>query len=281
MTHRYVCPLRWGDMDAQGHLNNAAFVDYLQEARVDYLLSGPPVMHDLLATGVLVVQHQVEYRRPVVFGPDGLPIRLWVDAVGGSRFRIGYEVGDGSEVAVRARTSAAPYDLADNRLRRLQAEERSVLAQGLEPAEPLPSYPRIRWTEGGHRFGFTVRWSDLDSYGHANNVKYYDYVQEARIALMADTLGWSAAEEAAADPDADVWVVVRQDMDYLRPLDFRVAPYQVVTVVTAIGNRSVTLAAEIRDPDTAAVFAAARTVLVGPRPLTEPQRFALGVHRPG
>ena len=45
--HVYRCPLRWGDMDAQGHVNNAAYLDYLQEARVDFLLSGPPVMHDL------------------------------------------------------------------------------------------------------------------------------------------------------------------------------------------------------------------------------------------
>ncbi len=44
MSHHYRCPLRWGDMDAQGHLNNAAFVDYLQEARVDYLLGGPAAM---------------------------------------------------------------------------------------------------------------------------------------------------------------------------------------------------------------------------------------------
>jgi acyl-CoA thioester hydrolase len=272
MTHRYVCPLRWGDMDAQGHLNNAAFVDYLQEARVDYLLSGPPAMHDLLATGVLVVQHQVEYLRPAVFSSAGLPVELWVDAVGGSRFVIGYAVHTDDGPALRARTSAAPYDLAAGRLRRLHAEERAVLAAACRPEEALRPYPRVRWGAGGHRYPLAVRWSDLDSYGHANNVKYYDYVQEGRIALLAEALGWSADAEAGL---ADVWVVVRQDVDYLRPLDFRVEPYEVVTVVTATGTRSVTLAAEIRDPLTGSVFAAARTVIVGPRPLEEGQRAAL------
>ena len=63
--HGYRCPMRWGDMDAQGHVNNAAYLDYLQEARVDFLLSGPPVMHDLLESGVLVVSHQVEYLAPI------------------------------------------------------------------------------------------------------------------------------------------------------------------------------------------------------------------------
>ena len=86
MVHRYTCPLRWGDMDAQAHLNNAAFVDYLQEARVHFLLTGPPVMRELLDTGVLVVQHQIEYLRPVGFSDRGLDIDLWVNSVGGSRF---------------------------------------------------------------------------------------------------------------------------------------------------------------------------------------------------
>ena len=37
---QFSCPLRWGDLDAQGHVNNAVVVDYLQEARVAFLLSG-------------------------------------------------------------------------------------------------------------------------------------------------------------------------------------------------------------------------------------------------
>ena len=39
--YRVRVPLRWVDLDAQGHANNAAIVDYLQEARVDFLLTGP------------------------------------------------------------------------------------------------------------------------------------------------------------------------------------------------------------------------------------------------
>jgi acyl-CoA thioester hydrolase len=123
-----------------------------------------------------------------------------------------------------------------------------------------------------------VRWSDLDSYGHANNVKYYDYIQEARVALMAQALRWLERDSPSAD---DVWVVVRQDLDYRRPLDFRVEPYRVNTVVTSVGNRSIRLAAQIDDPATGAVFAQARTILVGRQPLTDEQREALAGLAPG
>ena len=37
MRHVFQCPMRWADMDLQGHVNNVIYVDYLQEARVDML----------------------------------------------------------------------------------------------------------------------------------------------------------------------------------------------------------------------------------------------------
>jgi acyl-CoA thioester hydrolase len=111
-----------------------------------------------------------------------------------------------------------------------------------------------------------VRWSDLDSYGHVNNVKFFDYLQEARIAMIQQAVGWSAE---------DVWLVVRQDLEYLRPLDFRREPYEVGTVVAAVGRRSITLAAEIRAPESGTAYATARTVVVGTQPLTDAQRDAL------
>lgn len=274
--------MRWGDMDAQAHVNNAAFVDYLQEARVDFLLAGPqPALHRLLDSGVLVVQQQLEYLHPVRFHDRGLAIDLWVDAVGGSRFVIGYQMYDDDRVALRARTAVTPYDLAGGGLRRLTTDERAILRAGVELGhEPLPDLPRTDWTAGGFDFPLRVRWSDLDSYGHANNVKYYDYIQEARVALLTESLRWSGAGSASAD---DAWVVVRQDLDYRRPIDFRVAPYRVITLVTAIGTRSFRLAARIVDPETGMVFAEARTILVGTRPLTDPQRAALNrfAARPG
>ena len=187
-THR--CPMRWGDMDAQGHVNNAAYLDYLQEARVAFLLSGPPALHQLLDSGTLVVSHQLEYLRPIIFSERPLIIDLWVDAIGGSRFSIGYELYDGDNLAARARTGVVPFDLARNALRRLTAEERELLGRALAPAEPLRPLPKVGVLGNDHRYPLSVRWSDLDSYGHVNNV----------------------------------------DLEYLKPIDFSSEPYEVGTL---------------------------------------------------
>ena len=275
----YHSPVRWGDLDAQGHVNNAAYVDYLQEARVHFLLSGPPATGALLDSGVLVVSHQVEYLRPISFGGHELAISLWVDGIGGSRFWIGYDVFDGDELAARARTALVPFDLKEGTLRRLTTEEREILTRHLAPAKPLRPLSRVRSTGNVQRFPLAVRWSDLDSYGHVNNVKFYDYIQEARIALVNETVhppgGSGGVPSGVGTAPEAVWMVARQDVDYLAPMDFRTEPYEVATLVTAIGTRSFTLAAEVRDPGSGTVYATAGTIVVGTFPLSPTQRDAL------
>jgi len=250
--HVYPCPIRWGDLDAQGHVNNAVVVDYLQEARVDFLLTGP--IAGMLGAGVIVVAHQVEYLRPIEFSSRLVRVELWVDSVGAARFAISYELFAGDSLVARARTVITPYDLAISSIRRLTADERGILtarvaapvalrelARGAGPASP---------GDGGFRWPFRVRWSDLDSYDHVNNVKLYDYLQEARVAALADT--WTS----------DVVVLlVRQDVDYVRPIDFALIPYQVVLSVSTVGTTSMTLAGTVVDAD-GVVYARGRSIVV-------------------
>ena len=265
MPYTYRCPVRWGDLDAQGHVNNGFYVDYLQEARVHFLLDGPPEARELLDSGVLVVSHAVEYLRPVG-AVDAVTIRLWVDQVGGSRFVVGYDLLHGDDLAARARTALVPFDLAGGGMRRLTGGERDFLRDQLAPAEPLRAMAKAAAPATAFTAPLVVRWSDLDSYGHVNNVKFYDYVQQSRIELINTTVHWS--------PET-VWMVARQDVQYRAPLDFRLEPYEVATWVTAVGTRSFTLGAEIRDPGSGTVYATAGTVVVGSLPLSPEQREAL------
>ena len=105
-----------------------------------------------------------------------------------------------------------------------------------------------------HAYTCHVRFSDVDVYGHVNNVKYFEYYQEARLAYMT-SLG---REENGGSFRV---VVARVDVDYKRPILFRTEPYAVETWVTRVGSSSFALTAEIKDGDT--VLSRAETVLVG------------------
>lgn len=250
--HVFHCPTRWGDMDIQGHLNNVRYIDYLQEARVSYLLAGDNA--DMLGNGVLVARHQMEYLAPVVHGED-LLIELAPQQVGVGRFSIGYRLSVDGRPVGRAVSLLAPFDLAANRARRLTPAERDHFkADEQSPGVELRTVPRVTIGDAAaHVHEFTVRWSDLDSYRHVNNVRFYDYLQEARLALMGP----------AAERGADfLWLLLRQDVEYLAQLNFRREPYAVRTAVQAIGNTSMTLTAEIVDPLDGTVYARGRSVVV-------------------
>jgi len=105
-----------------------------------------------------------------------------------------------------------------------------------------------------HTYDCRVRFSDVDVYGHVNNVKYFEYYQEARLAYMT-SLG------RAENGGSFRVVVARVDVDYKRPILFRTEPYAVETWVTRVGSSSFALTAEIKDGDT--VLSRAETVLVG------------------
>jgi acyl-CoA thioester hydrolase len=135
--HRYLCPLRWSDMDAYGHVNNVVFLTYLEEARVDMLFvhAGSDAATERLASGVVVARHEIDYTAPLVFRPQPVPIDVWVTRLGNASFTLAYEVkDDDGPVFVRASTVMVPYDVQASRPRRVSDVEREALGRFLEPA---------------------------------------------------------------------------------------------------------------------------------------------------
>ncbi|CAN5516862.1 thioesterase family protein [soil metagenome] len=129
-----------------------------------------------------------------------------------------------------------------------------------------------------HVYDCQVRFSDVDVYGHVNNVKYFEYYQEARIAFIL------SLDEPLFDPSKQSrmrQVVARIDVDYKRPILFRPEPYAVETWVTRIGTSSYDLACRIVDAD-GTLYSRADVRLVafdtttqGSRPLSDVERGRL------
>jgi acyl-CoA thioester hydrolase len=275
VRHLYRCPLRWADLDQLGHVNNVTYVDYLQEARVDmFRTHAPDSRADDLEEGVVVVRHEVTYVSALTFAFEPVSIECWVTEVRAASFTMGYEIfteDDAGErvVHLRARTVLTPYVFATERPRRLHEEEREALDRLLEPDDPVraPRPPEVVDVPGGH-YPVHVRFSDVDVYGHVNNVKYFEYFQEARIQLMV-----THGREMGNDFHL---VVAQTDVDYKRPILFRAEPYDCRTWVSRIGTSSIVFESVVSDGDD--VLARARVVGVcmdneTGRPTPVPDRF--------
>lgn len=256
----YDVEMRWADMDAQGHINNVAFVDYLQEARTQFLLSGP--LSYLLSDGVVVVWHQVEYCRELNYSTDPIQIEVGITKIGGSLFELGYLVTENGHLIAKAASRLCPFDFEKQQPARLAPTERAWFESQKIAFPGLSETKFIKNLTEGHQFKFKTRWSDLDSYGHVNNTNFYEYIQEARIAMTTELVPQMARAGTKDLVSNYLWLIKRQDVKYLRQIEFSQTPYTVTTGIRNLGNTSITLAAQITSGTTSDAYAVSNTVLV-------------------
>ncbi|WP_433856343.1 acyl-CoA thioesterase [Streptomyces kronopolitis] len=135
MRHLYSCPLRWSDMDAFGHVNNAVFVRYLEEARIDFMRRlAPGDGSPSFTGGSVVARHEIDYVRPLVHRHTPVTVELWVTKISAASMTVGYEVKDEDTLYLRASTVVVPYNFTEERPRRLTAEEKTILKEYLDDA---------------------------------------------------------------------------------------------------------------------------------------------------
>lgn len=143
-----------------------------------------------------------------------------------------------------------------------------------------------------------LRWSDMDAYGHVNNVQYLRLIEDARVVAFAA----AGSDEGGSVVDTGL-IVAAQRIEYLRPLVYRTAPVAIDLWVTRLDVASFDLGYEVLDdapagdPDGASpetpparptVYARAESTLVlydltrhRPRRMTPSERTRLETWRDG
>ena len=127
MTYTHETRVRFGDTDAMGHVNNATFLTYLEDARVGFFAE---VVGGLVGLpGMILARTEIDFVRPVLFGVGPVRTTAWVAAVGTKSFRMGYTMEQDGEVVARAVSVQVAYDYAAGRSRPLTDEERAGLGR--------------------------------------------------------------------------------------------------------------------------------------------------------
>jgi len=118
--------LRYRDLDTMGHVNNAVYVTYMEEARFSYLTEGlgvPP-----MELNMVVANLTVDFRRPVQFA-DEVEVAVSVTDVGDSSFTMAYEVRDDEGVAVEGETVQVALEPDGSGTRRVPQDWRDAIAE--------------------------------------------------------------------------------------------------------------------------------------------------------
>jgi acyl-CoA thioester hydrolase len=115
--------IRWDDIDAFGHVNNAKYLTYIQEAR--FLWS--PIIE------MVVARAEVDFIEAIYEGGRFYDINLWVESIGNSSFTMAYEVvGDNGVVHAKVKTVQVVVSMETMKSRPLKDSEREFLNQYLK-----------------------------------------------------------------------------------------------------------------------------------------------------
>jgi acyl-CoA thioester hydrolase len=125
--HVHEFHVRFGDIDVLGHVNNCRYLTYLEDARIsmfrlDLIREGREPLK-----GLVVARHEIDYKRPLLFGPDPVRVETWVTEVRAGSFALAYEIRDDERVYAKASSVIVAYDLDKAGARRLGEDEIAFL----------------------------------------------------------------------------------------------------------------------------------------------------------
>jgi len=113
LAHVERIPIRWGDMDAMGHVNNTVYFRYLEQTRIEWLyaLGGPGAYE---GTGPVVVNASCTFLVPLVY-PGEVEVRMYLGEPGRSSVGSFYDVRMNGRTYAEGAARIVWIDLASGR----------------------------------------------------------------------------------------------------------------------------------------------------------------------
>lgn len=90
LVHATRMQIRWGDMDAMGHVNNTVYFRYLEQARIEWFTSAG-IEPDPAGEGPVIVNAHCSFIRQLKY-PGEIEVLTYVGAPGRSSFETWHEI---------------------------------------------------------------------------------------------------------------------------------------------------------------------------------------------
>jgi acyl-CoA thioester hydrolase len=114
--------VRWGDLDAFGHVNNSTYLIFAQEARFAW--------SKMIA--MVVARAEVDFVAPIYTGDIYIDVEIWVNKIGTSSFGVTYEMKYENELLAVVKTVQVTVSMDTKKSRPLNDAEREFLNKYLE-----------------------------------------------------------------------------------------------------------------------------------------------------
>ena len=133
MIHHSTVQGRWADLDAFGHMNNAAYLVLAQEARSDFMwfsrqaIGDRPILPDMV-----VARAEVDFLEPIYDAGIEVDVAITVARLGNASFELNYVISHQGLIHARVKTVQVAVSMETKKSRPLTTEEREFLSGYIE-----------------------------------------------------------------------------------------------------------------------------------------------------
>lgn len=187
--------VRHYECDAYGHLNNAVYLQYMQEAAVNASIACglDRTSYEQLGRIWLIRASEIEYLAAAAAG-DPIAVHTWVAGYRRTTSRREYELRRSSDDQLLAK-GGSDWVFLDAGTQRPAAITHDIRTALGEHPDARPYESRIRLDDPAEapqsvfEMERHIEWRDIDEMQHLNNAAYLSYAEDCAMQL-SDAYGW-------------------------------------------------------------------------------------------
>jgi acyl-CoA thioester hydrolase len=127
LVHVERIALRWGDMDAMGHVNNTVYFRFMEQARIGWFEALVPRDEAWSTIGIVIANASCNFKRPINY-PGTVEVRLLAGPPGGSSVPTFYELLVEKDLCADGAATVVFIDMQAQKPVRMPERIRSLLS---------------------------------------------------------------------------------------------------------------------------------------------------------
>jgi len=123
--------VRWGDMDAMGHVNNTVYFRYMEQTRISWFEALLPRGEAWGTTGIVIVNASCNFKKPINY-PGTVEVKMYAGPPGGSSLATSYELKIKNEVRADGAATVVFIDMEKQKAMRIPEALRNLISKGIQ-----------------------------------------------------------------------------------------------------------------------------------------------------
>jgi acyl-CoA thioester hydrolase len=131
LVHVEKIPVRWGDMDAMGHVNNTVYFRFMEQARISWFEALLPRGEAWGTTGIVIVNASCNFRKPINY-PATVEVKMYAGPLGGSSVPTYYDLLVKDAIYADGAAKIVFIDMQKQKAVRIPETIRGLIEKGIQ-----------------------------------------------------------------------------------------------------------------------------------------------------